>query len=212
MLIASFQFSVFSFQFSVFSFQFLDRVEPVEKEKMDFEIEDDEFDFQKNWTKPKQIGYFGGGGGERDVYDYDFGGGNDIEISHYSSPPERERGEKDKGKHSIGNTKIGTKSSGGGGGGGGGSDAMSAMEKAQSMLNKYSGKGKGTVGAVVKKTTAPTRNYMSSEYNEDDISIGSDEMSESGAGFSLDSSPEKKPKSQLTTASGKQKPTFPSKV
>jgi hypothetical protein len=150
--------------------------------QMDFEIEEeDSSEFHNQWSKPAKGGFFGGGfgggggkGGE-DVYDYDFGGGGggEYEFSHYSSPPEKskpvnnkkvtENGKASSTKKTATTTPTST-------------SQMSAMEKAQSMLNKYS--GKATTAA--KKPPAPTKDYFSSDFNEDDISIGSDDLSTSG--------------------------------
>jgi hypothetical protein len=155
---------------------------------MDFEIEEeDSSDFQSQWSKPSKGGFFGGGfgggggaGKGEDVYDYDFGGGGggggEYEFSHYSSAPEKSKtptaakNSTANGKDSLTAKKTATSVSSS-------TSQMSAMEKAQSMLNKYSGKGNST---AAKKPSAPTKDYFSSDFNEDDISIGSDDLSTSG--------------------------------
>jgi hypothetical protein len=150
---------------------------------MDFEIEgDDDLGFEKKWSKPtKGGGSFGfgkGGGATDDPYDYDFGGVETETL--YSSPGDKRGGFSDpyqsKSKasepaYSIKSkvpepaiTQVKTSIT-----------SDNALEKAQSMLNKYSSN---------KKPTAPAKkSYMSSDFNEDDISIGSDDISGSGADF-----------------------------
>jgi hypothetical protein len=181
--------------------------------EMDFEIEDEPSDFlASKWGKGKNKGgggYFGAGGGfgggnkNEDIYDYDFGGGGgmgEYEISHYSSPPtEKSAKSLEKSQphqQSKGNVNKPAPASSTSTGG----SQMSAMEKAQSMLNKYSGKGAATSTTATKKPVVAKKPYFSSEYNEDDISIGSDELSASG-GFMESPMPPKTSKPQLTKES-----------
>jgi hypothetical protein len=133
---------------------------------MDFEIEDDDpYNFESNWSKPSKAGYFGGsgfgdkGGGGDDIYDYDFGGGiGKTETTHYSSSPESyskpQKVEKKEAK--VTKDKV---------------THDNAMEKAKSMLSKYSAK------PTVKK---PVVKKFTDDFDEDDISLGSDDMSDDG--------------------------------
>jgi hypothetical protein len=180
---------------------------------MDFEIEDEPSDFlASKWSKGKSkggggyfgaVGGFGGGKKNEDIYDYDFDGGGmgDFEISHYSSPPEKstkssavksqpQHQPKAKPTPATASTTTGSQ--------------MSAMEKAQSMLNKYSGKGASSATTAKKPISGNKNHFSSSEYNEDDISIGSDELSASG-GFMESPMPPKSSKPQLTKESVKAK-------
>lgn len=154
---------------------------------MDFEIEEEpsDFQFQSKWSKPSKSGGFlkGGFGSskaapEEDIYNYDFGGGGlggDYEISHYSTPPSTDKFKKNE-KSNSSSTEGGKISSAPAPAV---SSQMSAMEKAQSMLNKYSKKATNAP-ANKKPTSFSNHNYLSTDYNEDDISIGSDELSTSG--------------------------------
>ena len=139
---------------------------------MDFEIEDDDpYNFESNWSKPSKKGYFGAsgfdnGGGGDDVYDYDFGGGvTKTETTHYSSSPESyTKPQKKETKPAAKPVKEKVTTS-------------NAMEKAQSMLSKYS-----TKTDAVPKKAAPRK--FSGDFDEDDISLDSGDFSDDGMGNS----------------------------
>lgn len=188
---------------------------------MDFEIEEEPSDLLAGkWGGGKSKskgggGYFGAvggfGGGRKaseDIYDYDFDGGamGDFEISHYSSPPEKST--KSSAVKSQPQQQSKTKAATTATAAGPGSQQMSAMEKAQSMLNKYSGKGSVASG---KQPIGGNKSRFSSEYNEDDISIGSDELSASGGFMESPMPPKSSSKPQLTKESVKTNPKEPVK-
>lgn len=139
---------------------------------MDFEIEDDDpYNFESNWSKPTKKGYFGASGfaadsgGGDDVYDYDFGGGGiKAETTHYSSSPESysKPQKKDNKPTSASTAPVAIKEK---------VTASNALEKAQSMLSKYSTK-------TAAKKPAPKK--YNDDFDEDDISLGSDDFSDDG--------------------------------
>jgi hypothetical protein len=140
---------------------------------MDFEIEDDDDNFRNSWTKPAKKGMFGGFDGgemESDAYDYDFGATEKTMYADFSKSSNNNNTTKSKPSSSTVVEKSQnidvkskymepTKSE----------SSMSALEKAQSMLNKY----KKPEKAVVKP-----KSYSSHVFDEDDISLGSDDESE----------------------------------
>lgn len=170
---------------------------------MDFEIEDDDpYNFESNWSKPSKAGYFGGSGfgdkgGGDDIYDYDFGGGiGKTETTHYSSSPEsysKTKKVEKKPETKVTKEKVTTDN---------------AMEKAKSMLSKYSAK------PAVKK---PIIKRFTDDFDEDDISLGSDDMSDDGRRVGFPESPndmnvKSKFKPTLTKQSSKKNFDFEAEV
>lgn len=135
---------------------------------MDFEIEgEDDYDFQDDWNRNKSKGkssFFGGDGAggtrgrEDTIYDFDYGDisqnkskNSGVRASYAPSSSKPEPTRRDDGNVSKSMSAMDKT----------GEDALS---KAQSMLNKYSSKPI--------KQVKPAKTMF--DFDEDDISIGSD--------------------------------------
>ncbi len=125
---------------------------------MDFEIEDDPSydDFDWNKKKQKSSNYFGGDENENDEYMYDFQVDNKktkpFSISAFSPNPVTRKSDPALSKSVVPSN-------------------ASAMERAQSMLSKYSNK-------PLKEPVSDFRKQTAKTFEEDDLSIGSKEFSD----------------------------------
>ena len=167
----------------------------------DFEIEDDdnEYSFTSAWnTRKSGGGMFGGGGDEDNMYDFEVEDKKPVSKSKRGSsfsPGSSIDSQLSPVKKVETKPKPATQANTG----------SSALDLASSMLAKYAAKP-----AVTTSSNPFAKKKISAEFDEDDISVESDDVED----FEMSDSPEKKPtfttgkdvKGKLSHTTAQQKP------